>query len=765
MLVATNELNRFSGSVYSSPLQSASTATILKPDNSVQNMDTIPTYSGSEVTVPLTESPEGIDRLEVNGVVFAPTNNSTPQTGQYYYDYSQQQIIINTSFNASGLSVLYSYPEQSNLIGLKVGDNLIPNFFSQYNITGEFTIQRQFQGSPSANLTIIDDVSKKQTILNFFEIGRQFNIKSLGFRVNNVSFTIEDLTGKITVLIAFQGIWEALGDTIDNPLDEPVSIRDLVSKDSDGYYYTANMVARRVGVAISSNSRKIRVSSPISPGSAVKLRELLTNERFYPDGKIIDWESPNKIRLRTWANLPYTVITDWIPPRTLTYGFKSKVTNAVLSIDNVVNNEGDKYSTVETGRSDYFQAPRTLKQGYYEAFDINNLQTASWCFDITTEKTIHTITTQLNGEDLEIIEEEWGYVYTSVDTHTYYLDNNGVPHYIFSPSEAAVNATWQKVKETIKTFLYDFDNYGYLVKVSGKVKELRRLKQEQEKESIIYQYQIDQETDEEAIANLEKSQAAYSEFFWIEYPYQENFTLEDLIKYYPKLAKTGVEEDNVKPFYSKEYLKQEGVFLNYPDPDSSEDDPKSDIILSTLQREQQQTLITSTFPQRYKVINNVMRQEEKVIKQSAYSQTEEEQNGVPGQASRIEKLNKTAPNTENDEDVNSKRWLISTDNSMLSDNIENGSVSFPDITELSDAETGVQTQYEILNSQNEVSGDISLKYPINLVIGQRVIVSGQIYRVFSMSEQWKIAGVITLDSINLAIGLEQEETVQSRKIE
>lgn len=753
------------------PRQAILTSTL--PDNTTTEAIEIPTYTGDFVAIPLPDRQIGINRIEVNGIILSPIqdnsfdSNNLPSESNpipanfYWYDYTTGTIYIAPSFNASGLFFIYSYPSPPPVKSTLITSSF-PDFFTKFNIVGELTINRAFQSHPSAQLVIIDDYEAKyEELTTYFKKGNIFTIRGINFRADNPQLELREIVRggirqiTMTCTVAFKGRWEGYQGNIDHPIDQPISIKELV-RESGIDYYTVSNVASKAGVPFSGSNRKIFTSVPVESGSSVTLSSLLESRRFYPDGKIIDWEG-STIRLRSWDGMPTLVLPDYMENWGIQTGDRAKLTNAVLSLTETRRDggRGDIYQTLIEGRSDYQSPPNSLQNGYYTAFNYEQLRTPAWCFDVTSDKTIRTVTEQLNGTDLTKTEEEWGFVYTSLST--YVIDGT---YYYFSLSDALLNVDWQQVSFTEKTYHYNSNN-GYLEKVTGKTRKLARIKQETgDNEAVILTLAIEAETDEEAIAVLAKQRSAYTDFFWLEVPYLETYELDDLSRYYPELAKSDNDENYIPPLFVKSKTVEEGAIFTFPNPDSTAEEPLPDVVIGEVKRETQRIIITDTRLEKYKTKQETFTQNGFNLEDSVSSFTEEDNEGRPSLQIRLERFGTTRESEENEEDTTTK-YLMSTDGSRLNNQIENGTIEYPDITKLSEAIRGIQTEYSILNCQSEEVITLSGREILNVAMGQRVQFKGKTYRLLSLSERIRITNKFDIEDIQISIGKDSSVTVQA----
>lgn len=744
---------------------------LISPKIDTQQAVVIPPYSGDFTSVPLPSQPNGITTVIVNGQILTgiidnrfnsnnlPSINNPLPIGTFWYDYKNQRLYIAPKSNASGLSVIYNNPSVELVKSTRITD--FPDFFYLFNVVGTFTIERSFQGHPTAKLTITDDYETKyEQILNYFQKGRDFIIRGIGFEADNPQTELElnQRTGKMVCTVNFRGKWEGSPDYIATNLDKPIPEADLI-KESKRDYYTISQAAGRAGVPFSGSSRKIYLSIPVPVGKSIEFRSLLDNRQFYPDGKIIDWENPTQIKLRSWEQMPTLVLPDNLENLGITPGDKTKLTNRVLTLEKPNKGKGDVYQTITEGRLDYQSPPNIPKSGYYEAFSVEALRTPSWCFDITSEKTIPRTIKQLNGLDLEIIEEEWGFVYTTIDV--YEISGN---RYVFNPSsfDSSPDNLWQRVRITTKVYNYD-PKTGYLVSVRGSTQRLTRLKQETAEgmESINLQLAIAQEDDENTIFLLTKRLTAYTDFFWVTEPYNEDYSNDDLSRYYPELGRE--DNDRIPPQYVKEFKVGQGVITTKPNPESTLDEPLPPVILGEIKKQTVTTFITDTNKRKYKEKQDLFTVKGYGVEDSIGSTDSQDKNGIPSTATRLQKLGFTEENSENEGEITLK-YLIATDGGFLPDNIENGTIDYPGITTLVEGIKGIRTEYSIINSQKEEVLTISTKTPLDVIMGQNIIKDGVIYRLFSYSENYKVSGVVNCESVELTLGKYQEVTVRSRKL-
>ena len=773
------------------------TRSLVPPD---QGTITIPPYTGDTVVIDFPSQPNGFLEIIIGGKVYRKSNVNPPPPGFYFWDYVNAQLIITPLFDINGLSLLFRINSQAReLISTEITN--YPEWFNNFVIQS-FSYETPIQAHPSGTLTIIEGYESREAIESFFGIvnglstAKPFVIAGVGFRVAGCSF--EEVTNIITnqereaiaalpveqraakrkeiqgrsrvqYTINFQGYWEAFGQSPDSPLDQPVSLRSLINSNGSNetlggtriandpnqeYFYTVGQLAATVGVLFSGTSRKIKVATPLSNGDSVTLRSVLTDDRFYPDGKIINWANPARIELLEWDTLPTYVLEDRLAKVVGSCGvFPVKLSNAVLTLDPELtkDNQGDVWSELETGRTDYQSPPTQLSSGWsYEAFNYEQLKSPNWCFDNTSEKTIYKRTLLLNGEDIFVTEEEWGFVYTSLDTYGFSIEN-GEARIFFDLSKAITDAEWRMVRRTEQLFIHDTARGNYLLFVRGGTQRLTRVTQESEQEAINLAADIALSTDQDEIAELQRQLAGFTNFFMVTEPFFRDDKLENLEGEYPDLKKADEDGDTyIPPLYAIESRRESGATFSVSNPNSTDDEPLPDLIIGTKEREKIQTFVTSTDPEKFKVLTEVFSQEGEDLINSNSSTNQVEQNGRPPLARRVQYFGKILKKTKNAEDELPFKYLISTDE-VPPNNLENGSLSFPDIINITQALKGVDTQFSVENTKLQNLG-VDLRFLTTLIPGQKIEEKGVDYRFLGKSESWKIGRNVLLENSSLQLG-------------
>jgi hypothetical protein len=698
-----------------------------------------------------------ITKVVINGTKLIRTNNPSPPVGYFYRN--RAELTVNTGYNVNNLSVVYSVssPPLGKLNILKS----LPSFFSQYLIVGSFNFTKSFRGHPTGSVNLMCHSSQLPTIKNALPNGTALNLFNIGFRVSNLtSSEVLDNLGHIAITISLQGAWEKQGNTLRNPLDQPIREKDLVRNQSEtaGYAYSYSAALGRVGVGLSGGNITKKVPRSLSDNQAITGRDLLEDQqRLIVKGYFVDWNSAAGPILKNWdspsifyldpliADLSKNGEFPSISPQEKGFGalfngcqLSNELVNATLELDQDPDQgqPGDKRLCLVQGNRNPQEPPQEFKGTYYNAFDYNRLRSVSACFDNGQLVKKEIKRCQLNGSDLEVVERTYGFVFTSIDTYEVRTNNNNEVSYVFkSLADIELAIDWQLVREISYKFTYN-KTTGYYEKKEGKGKELTRvLKETDEKEAIVLTSLIAEETDPDALADLEKQLDGYATFFWKSITGGETFELKDLSENYKDLRKPDESQEKyVAPLYAKSQITEENSLITRPDPRSTASDRKPDLILGEKNYSYTATEINSTSPEKYIQWNPVSNQGGTNLEESAASESFTENAGRPSTQNRLqETTGYHAP--RDDEDGKRPKYKVSTPNTpVLLYDVETQTLNYPGAYTLADALNAVRVEYSILNSQNTCNFSIPLgEVPFSLNPGDIGIFRGEQLRVFNIS--------------------------------
>ena len=151
MLIAKSNLPPLpenSGSILSnqSDEQSPTLVAQVSPSTPLINTTAEIQNVGNLATIPYSNN---IVNLTINSLSYQLTNNPTPDVGYYYIDDETNQVLINTGYDADGLTAVTT---QFN-ISSKLNRVNPPALFRRHLVVGDFNFSQTFEGHPSGSFS------------------------------------------------------------------------------------------------------------------------------------------------------------------------------------------------------------------------------------------------------------------------------------------------------------------------------------------------------------------------------------------------------------------------------------------------------------------------------------------------------------------------------------------------------------------------------------------------------------------------------------
>ncbi len=719
------------------------------------------TQTGNVATIPYSDSPDSysgntIVSIVINSQNYYLSNDPEPPEGFYYINDEANQIEINTGYDADGLSVKYEI-----MISTAKPNKVksVPLLFKQYQVVGDFSFSQSFGGHPSGSFSIMARRSQYSSIRNALKPGTPVDLQGIDYRIRNLT-RVETLNGQGNILIniSLQGYWERQSDTLRNELDEPIRVLDLINN-SCGFEYTYQDALKRVGISLKGGNIAVKVGRNISSSQTITARQLLEDSRrLLVSGCYVDWTSRSGIVLRKWDSPRTFMIDPYIadlsqqqfPSVTITENghgamvngcyLSHELNNAELQLDQdpAGTQDGDEYICLTQGNKNPTSPPPELRGGVYYSFDLTKLRSPMLSFDNSENSRLIT-RCQLNGSDLEVTEEYYGWVFTSVDIFDYRIDSDSNISYIPKTlTDIALNARWELVKVIRKQYIYD-ETTGYHLSTQGSGWQLiRDLVETDEKEAIQLAATIALETDQDAIAELQRHLLGYTQFYKRTINPSEIFELEDLGNYYSDLRKPDEDDDDFIPsLYPRLSQREENSLITRPDPRSTAGEVQPDLILGSNATEIQEIEINSTSPERFLSWNPVSNQEGTNLDQVTSSESFTENSGRPSLQSRLIKTT-GCYHPKKDDNGNQPKYMVSTPG-VDSFNLTTQTLSYPGAYTIQQAIAAVTLDYKIKNSQDSCTLETPLGEPIKEIrMGDIIIYKGKKYRSFGYNQNGRI---------------------------
>ena len=736
MLIASNESPPISDSTVA--LLSAATSSLVGVVKAAKN--TVGTTSNDSATIQVDSGvyfapiPANtlLSTVSVNGQLFTQTSDTAPSPGQYYFSFDDNRLLLGANYSLAGLSV--AWQEIDSLPPVRNQIVALPPFFEKYNLSGAFSFSLSFQGHPSGALSLRCTKSELPSVKAAFAVGTEFTMFGIGLKVDNFSHSLTKggIESSIEVNLGLQGVWAEAGNTVRNPLDQPILEKSLVSE-TTGFKYAFRTALRKVGVNLKGVVNPYRyVDKNISDSQTTTGRDLLGDSKaLLVHQAYIDWNSKAGPWLRKW-NMPRRWVIDpyLVDLSSNTFpvieinekghgafvgGCKlsHELSNGVLALESKPEEEktGDTKVCLVQGDRDPENPPQEFIGYAFEAFDYNKLRSPLSCFDNGQLVKKRITRCQINGTDIEVKEETFGFPFTSVDVYESRVNGDGEVSYVFrSLSEVALNTEWQLVKLIEYQYTYD-PVTGHYQNKKGRGWELTRdLKETEEKEAIVLATAIANESDPDAIEQLTRELAGYTVFYKKTITGTEDFSLDDLSNFYEDLKKQDEADDNyIPPLYPREQEIEENSLIRRPDPRSTPEERLPDLVIGEKSRDYKLTQINSISPEKFVIWNPTTNQGGTNFEESAGSESYTENNGRPGLQPRLQLS--SGFNAGGSDTGRKPKYQISTlgSQTIVSDG---ETLTYPGAFTLSQGLRAADTEYSILNSQNACTSS----FPIGSIL-------------------------------------------------
>ena len=595
----------------------------------------------------------------------------------------------------------------------------LPAIFQEWNLKGQIQFSHSIGSLSTCNLTFTTTPDKENQIREYFIPCRLLTLYNHTYWVTNLQ--IEHLplpqTLKITISCGEPSSQR-------NPYNRPLLLKE---NDSNRYPYLSSLCSA-VGLDYDGPSVPLKPPDDLPNNSTTTINDELS--RAYQYGYFWQPEA-HQLTLKPFGFTPQRTLRDTDILQltyTLTYpGDGAKFEgipltkehhNTRLTLDGQSGKEeqtNDKQTIVE-GDPNPQVPPHINKQLLYSprlAFDTGG-----------PTKTKKTITT-LNGQPINETETTFGFLYSSLDTHTVSISNGDV-----AIRRAGLDFAnfWGQVSSIERLYIRNAD--GYLIQVSSSGYTKARYRQESEalEQAVAQGERLFVGSQDPEYQRLTQIINLYEYF---DQPISEEriFTLSPLSVFPDTPPQTP------EPYYVSRDFYTFDAYSETPDPDSTATAPLPPI--STGKYSQSESLITITRiknPSAYRILSRTTNSEGTSLQDSAAIENSQIIQGRPNVANWLQLYPNNSPPQDPEPE---KIYRISTPGSLRIDQNPD-SLSFPGADTIDLAITAARTLCQIQNSQNACTTTLKIKRKPSWQVGDRILWHNQVWWLLEIQEIQKI---------------------------
>ncbi|MCA2505402.1 MAG: hypothetical protein IM550_20240 [Microcystis sp. M54BS1] len=591
----------------------------------------------------------------------------------------------------------------------------LPAIFQDWNLEGQIQFGHSIGSLSTCSLTFTTTPDKETQIREYFIPYRLLTLYNHTYWVTNLQ--IEHLplpqTLKITISCGEPSSQR-------NPYNRPILLKE---KDKNRYSYLSSLCSA-VGLGYAGPSIPLKLPDDLPNNSTTTINDELS--RAYQYGYFWQPEA-HQLTLKPFGSTPQRTLRD-TDILQLTYslsypGDGAKIEeiplykeyhNTRLTLDSQSGKEeqtNDKQTIIE-GDPTPQVPPNINKQFLYSprlAFDTGG-----------PTKTKKTITT-LNGQPIKEIETTFGFLYTSLDTHTVSVNNGDV-----AIRRAGLDfvSFWGQVSSIERIYIRNTDGYLIQISSSGYTKARYRQESDQLEQAIAQGERLFVGSQSSEYQRLTQIINLY-EYFDQPISEERTFTLSPLSVF------PDTPPQNPEPYYASRDFYTFSAYSEIPDPDSTTTAPLPPI--STGKYSQSETLITiirTKNPSAYRLKTRTTNSEGTSLTDSAAIENSQIIQGRPNVANRLQLYPNNSPPEEPEPE---KIYRINTPGSLRIDQNPD-SLSFPGADTIDLAIAAARTLCQIENSQNACTTTLKIKRKPSWQVGDRILWNNQVWWLLEIEE-------------------------------
>jgi hypothetical protein len=767
-------------------------------DSPLQQIATIPApaYEGELLTITLPETISAVTSIQIGETTYTYSTNSTPQPGEYIYNSPTQELQIypiapispTTSIEYVGLSLNHPSIRTDNIQGN------YPDFLATWNAEGTVSFSRNFKGHPSCSMSFTTLARNESAVRSAFggsaSLSQLANgsftiLWGIGFHVQSLNVVRLSRraypAGLIGVTIQLDGCHAQKGQTVRSPLDKPIPLRSL---DPQGAVGKTNLqaLAQRAGTAYSGSLIEIEIPTGTPKTATTTVRSELESRAITVLG-FPYYSNPYQVQVRPYGKTPIhflseaDILSDQIPINTPGHGAYWDGIKVVEELNNALfspattEKDSDETTTICEGASRPEYAPQLRSLGSVTATQDDDQKNPtsfrdSAAFDQGGPTKEKTCTTYFNGQILYKTKVKYGFIYSYIDVYGIeYINNKAVAVYL-EYMDSNPQKFWFKIEETKETYIYD-SKTGDLLRIERKGFIKSRFKNEtpNKPETVELAKQL-KEGSFSGIDAAEKSKLE-AEIALYQYPGKfvarnsfislesddgqravtlpvDDVTTNKLALMSDYYSDMKAEPGESPVAFVRSEIRRDYSYQLIPDPTGTKEEPKPPI--STGKNFEETTTRIIIYPQPlgkqkpelFKEIHSTSNQEGSFLKRGLKITDEKEVKGRPPASIRLNRKSKQTRSGQSSNNNDLWKYIFSTYGSPLSPNDpEQGSISYPGITDPNIARKITEVDYSMRNAASET---LSLKtfYKPEYNEGDLLAFSGHLYVIQGINASFKI---------------------------
>lgn len=786
---------------------------------------TVPAYTGESFTVQVAPNISALREVRVGGRTYTQAlNTELPEPGEFVYSpatgavdiYPVASPLQGELIDYAGLAANYPVGTRIARTNTPVG---APDFLAQWNVDGGFTIDRNYGSHPSCSMKFTTSLRNEAAVKAALRNGTEVNLFGIGFRVaslNAVRRSPENFPqGLLDVNVSFQGKWEAFGNTSRSPLDRPRRTKRVAKTATK---IPLSQLTAYGGVSYYGPPIYMKIPKDIDDNTTTTIRSEIDSRAIVGQG-FAYWSNPFGVEVRVFGQTAFHFLSDadilsteigfnWPGHAAIMQNIQltDEFNNCVLNLDSSNPEESQRDETVILieGDPNPSEAPvfETETQEGQQTKKIS-LREPSAAFDSGGKTKYWKRTTYINGTVVLEEEKRWGLIFVAADVYAIEFQNGKTVARYAYPEFLGLHKFWKQVEDTTTTHNFSaFDGYLESVerkgwrkvrpKVEGSSMETleiaKKLKEgassgidaaekaKLDAELGIYQYpgKYVQPADpfapsQTAFANSEDQRAIPLVVDDV-----TTYELEPFGTYYADSPKPNpYNSKEVVPKFAKRTVRTDNSYIVLPDPTSTEEEEKPP--LSTGKKFQDIKEIEIVIPRSSAPggpktpeifqENTVTANSEgpflrRVLQISYFVQNQ----GRPGVQQRLERRSGGLPSSST---ANSGYKYILTSFGSLAQpgDPEEGSVSYPDVSDPSLGRRCAETEISIKNSQAAETLTLQVKYNSAYCEGDLLSWNGYLYVIWGVNSTFRIEpGKVYCTSQSIKLGRYLRVPVTMRQV-
>ena len=590
----------------------------------------------------------------------------------------------------------------------------IPEIFREWNIEGQIQFSHSIGSLSTCQLSFTTTPDKETQIREYFIPYRLITLYDHTYWVTNLQIEHLPLPQTLKITISCGEL-----NSQRNPYNRPILLKE---KDKNLHSYLSSL-CDAVGLAYDGTSIPLKPPDDLPNNSTTTINDELS--RAYQYGYF--WQPhPDQLILKLFGSTPQRTLRDTdILQLTYTLAYPGdgakfegiplykEYHNTRLTIDESGKEQQTNDQSIAIEGDPTPQVPPQInKQLLYSprlAFDTGG--------PTKTKKTI----TLLNGQPIKETEITFGFLYTSLDTHTVSISNGDI-----AIRRAGLDFAnfWGQVSSIERVYIRDSD--GYLLQISSSGTTKTRFKQESDQleQAIAQGERLFVGSQDPEYQRLTQIINLYEYF---DQPISEEriFTLSSLSVF------PDTPSQKPEPYYVSRDFYSFNSYAETPDPDSTSAAPLPPISTGKYSQSEALVAITRTKnPSAYRLLQRTSNSEGTSLRDSASIENSQIVQGRPDVANRLQLYENNSPPSEDEPE---KIYRINTPGSLQIDQNPD-SLSFSGADTIGLAVTAARTLCRIENSQSACTTTLKIKRKPSWQVGDRILWNNQAWWLLEIQE-------------------------------